>query len=77
MKEYNFAELGYFSERECSAIKDFLQGGTYMNFDITWCNSAGNCILIMKTDYDGDPQEVKNFFLHYALGKIFELKRAV
>lgn len=32
MKEYNFAELGYFSERECSAIKDCLQGSTYYEF---------------------------------------------
>jgi len=46
-----------------------------MNFDIAWCNQDGNCTLIAKTDYDGDPQEIKNFFLHYALGKIFELKR--
>ena len=35
MKEYTFEELGYFAERECQAIKDCLQGYSYMNFDIS------------------------------------------
>lgn len=38
MKEYTFEELGYFAERECEAIKEQLQGYSYMNFDITWSN---------------------------------------
>lgn len=75
MKEYIFEELGYFSERECAAIKDELQGYSYMNFDIAWSNCAGNCTLILRTNYEEEPQEIKNFFLHCALGKIFELKR--
>ena len=41
MKEYTFEELGYFAERECQAIKDCLQGYSYMNFDIAWSNQAG------------------------------------
>ena len=40
MKEYTFEELGYFAERECQAIKDCLQGYSYMNFDIAWSNQA-------------------------------------
>lgn len=43
-KEYTFEELGYFAERECKAIKDSLQGYSYMNFDISWSNWAGNCV---------------------------------
>ena len=75
MKEYTFEELGYFDERECKAIKEELQGKTYMHFDITWNNCAGNCNLIIRTDYEGEPQEIKNFFLNAALGMIFKLKR--
>lgn len=75
MKEYVFTELGYFQERECTAIKEELQGCSYMNFDISWSNYAGNCTLILRTDYEAEEQEIKNFFLHCVLGKIFEIKR--
>lgn len=75
MKEYTFEELGYFSERECEAIKEQLQGYSYMNFDIAWSNCAGNCTLIVRTNYEDSEKEIKNFFLHCALGRIFQLKR--
>lgn len=75
VKEYTFEELGYFAERECKAIKEQLQGYSYMNFDITWSNCAGNCTLIVRTDYEDSEKEIKNFFLHCALGMIFQLKR--
>lgn len=72
MKEYTFKELGYFTERECQAIKECLQGRSYMNFDIVWSNQAGNCILILRTDYDDTAENIKSFFLHCALGQIFQ-----
>lgn len=75
MREYTFEELGYFSERECEAIKEQLQGYSYMNFDIAWSNCAGNCTLIVRTSYEDTEKEIKNFFLHCALGMIFQLKR--
>lgn len=74
MREYTFEELGYFAERDCEAIKECLQGYSFMNFDIAWSNWAGNCTLIVKTDYEAEEKEIKDFFLHCALGKIFELK---
>ena len=67
MKEYVFSELGYFCEGECQAIKEQLQGTTFMNFDICWSSHAGNCTLIVKTDYEAEPEKIKNFFLHCAL----------
>lgn len=76
-KEYTFEELGYFAERECKAIKDSLQGYSYMNFDISWSNWAGNCTLIVATDYEAEEKEIKDFFLHCALGMIFQIKRTV
>ena len=76
-KEYTFEELGYFAERECKAIKDSLQGYSYMNFDISWSNWAGNCTLLVATDYEAEEKEIKDFFLHCALGMIFQIKRTV
>ena len=67
MRKYAFEELGYFTESACKKIKEKMQGKTFMNFDITYSNFAGNCILIICTDYKEDPQEIKNFFLNCAL----------
>ena len=70
MKEYAFPELGYFLESECKAIRKRLQFKTYMNFGIGWNNQAGNCTLIISTDYDVTEEEIKTFFLHYALASL-------
>ena len=67
MKEYYFEELGYFTRSTCEKIKERLQGYSYMNFDISWSDCVGNCILIVKTDYDDTEENIKNFFLHCAL----------
>ena len=74
-KEYVFTELGFFGERECEAIKEAMQGKTYMNFNVKWSNFAGNCTLIICTDYEDTESKIKNFFLHCALGQIFEIHR--
>lgn len=70
MKEYSFSELGFFGEQTLRKIKEKMDGTTYMNFNVRWSNCAGNCNLIVTTDYDAPEQEVKNFFLHCALSKI-------
>lgn len=67
MKEYTFAELGYFTDSQINGIKKAMQGKTFMNFDIASANNAGNRTLIVKTDYEADEQEIKNFFLGVAL----------
>lgn len=48
-----------------------------MNFDISWSNWAGNCTLIVATDYEAEEKEIKDFFLHCALSMIFQIKRTV
>lgn len=63
-KEYIFTELGYFCESECQKIQQAMNGKTYMDFDVTYSNYAGNCTLIIKTDYEESEKEIKNFFLH-------------
>lgn len=70
MKEYTFEELGYFTKSACERIKEKMQGKTFMNFDIAYGNFAGNCTLIIKTDYEAEPQEIKNFFLNCALNQL-------
>lgn len=72
-----FEELGYFLPAECEAIKKELEGYSYMNFKIGWSNYCGNCTLIVRTGYETTQEELKTFFLHCALGKIFALKRQI
>ena len=70
MNEYVFTELGYFTETTCKNIKAALEGTTFMSFKISWSNRAGNCTLIVATDYEDTEQEIKNFFLACALQHI-------
>lgn len=67
MKEYTFSELGYFTASSIAGIKKAMQGKTYMNFDITASNYAGNHTLIIRTDYDASEAEIKAMFLSVAL----------
>lgn len=73
IREYCLTELGYFTENQCMRIREKCEG-TYMHISVSWSNYAGNCTLILTSDYDfGDmsyedsEKEVKGMFLHYAL----------
>lgn len=70
MKEYTFTELGFFTESACKRIAEAMNGTTFMNFVVNYSKCAGNCTLIVKTDYDGTEQEIKNFFISAALNHI-------
>lgn len=70
MKEYIFTELGYFTEKGCENIKNALDGKTYMNFSITWSNCAGNCTLIVRTNYEDTEENIKRLFFHVALSEL-------
>lgn len=67
MKEYVFTELGYFSPDTCKKIKKAMEGKTFMNFKVRYSNQAGNCTLIICTDYEESEEYIKNFFLACAL----------
>lgn len=73
MKQVTFSELGYFTEKQINAIKDELDGVSYMSFNVTYSNYAGNRTLIVSTDYEADEEEIKNMFLHCALSAICRL----
>lgn len=72
-REFTLSELGYFSEKDCEAIRGKCEG-TFMNILVSWSNYAGNCTLIISSDYFPDDvpyetseKEVKRMFLHHAL----------
>lgn len=67
MKEYVFTELGFFSPMTCEKIKKAMEGKTFMNFKVDYSYCAGNCTLIVATDYEDTEENIKNFFLHCAL----------
>jgi hypothetical protein len=81
--EITLQELGYFTVGECEAIKDVCEG-TYMHIEVKWCNYAGNCTLIICSDYQDDDlteeetvQAIKNMFFANALSNIRILKRGL
>ena len=80
MNEIILSELGYFTEKECQAIKDKCEGKSYLKFQISWSNWTGNCTLIVGTHYEFEntykvKEEFKNFFLHCALSALVEQKK--
>lgn len=74
MKEYVFDELGFFAESDCKAIKEEMDGSTYMNFSVNYSNIGGNCTLIISTSYDATPEEMRDLFTACLFCKIRELK---
>ena len=74
MKQVVFNELGYFTESQIEAIKDELDMASYMSFNVSFSNCAGNRTLIVSTDYEAGEEEIKNMFLHCALSSICRLK---
>ncbi len=65
MEIYLGNELGNLSEQDCKAIKSIMDGMSYYRFNVGWSNYAGNCQLIVKTDYpDADEDAVRSMFLH-------------
>lgn len=70
MKEYVFTELGYFTKDTCERIKAAMDGRTFMDFKISWSNCAGNCTLIVATDYNDTEEHIKQFFLFAALSEL-------
>ena len=82
--EHAFTELGYFQKRDCEAIKERLQGKTFLKFDIRWSSYAGNCTLVVQSGIeahaDGSEvtdEELVGMFLHVALGEIGAIMREV
>ena len=74
MKQVVFNELGYFTERQIEAIKDELDMASYMSFNVSSPNCAGNRTLIVSTHYEADEQQIKHMFLRCAVSSIRRLR---
>lgn len=65
MEIYLGNELGNLCESDCKSIKAIMDGETYYKFSVSWSNYAGNCQLIVKTDYPAESEdEVKRMFIY-------------
>ena len=64
MNEIIFTDLGYFTEKTAKKVQELMQNRSFMNFQVSYSNCAGNCILIVRTDYEASEEKIKKFFLN-------------
>lgn len=64
MEIYLGNELGNLCVDDCKSIKTIMDDTTFYKFCVSWSNYAGNCQLIVKTDYPaGSEDEAKRMFI--------------
>ena len=72
MNEIILTDLGYFMEPTAKKIKELMQNRSFMNFQVSYSNYAGNCTLIVRTDYEAREEKIKSFFLHCLITALAE-----
>ena len=74
--EHVFTELGYLRDTDVKAIKERLQGRSYMHFDIRYSSYAGNYTLVVGTSRpDTTEEELAHMFLAVAMTELASLAR--
>lgn len=73
--EISLLELGYFTERDCKKLESILNHKTFMDLIVSHSNYAGNCSLIIKTDYDAPEEDIIRTFMFVALNELARLVR--
>ena len=69
-------DLGYLCESDCEAIKNKLEGRSFYSFMIDWSNNAGNCQLIIGTDYpDAKEEDVKSMFFNVLASEFADMAK--
>lgn len=64
MEIYLGNELGNLCVDDCKSIKTIMDDATFYKFKVSWSNYAGNCQLIVSTDYPaGNEDEAKRMFI--------------
>lgn len=64
MEIYLGNELGNLCVDDCKSIKSIMDDATFYKFKVSWSNYAGNCQMIVKTDYPAESEdEVKRMFV--------------
>ena len=63
---------GYFTEKECQAIKAKMQGKTFFNFEISYSNLGGNCNLIVSSNNENGytRHELKEMFIYACMAEL-------
>ena len=61
---------GYYTENICKALIEELEGGTFQKFHLEYSNCAGNCTLIVSTDYPTTKRGLFNDFVYFALNAL-------
>lgn len=69
---------GYFTENQCKALKEKLEGKTFYKFQISWSNCAGNCTLIVRSGINKSANlvekhtngDLRDMFIHYSLNEL-------
>ena len=70
MKNVKITEVmfdGNLPKEYCENLKERFSGKTYMQFEISYSNYAGNCNLIVRTKYKTSKKELKEFFVFCVL----------
>lgn len=76
MEIYLGNELGNLTAQDCTAIKEMTDGKSYYQFKVSWSNYAGNCQLIVSTDYpNAREDEVRSMFLSVLASVASQTKR--
>ena len=64
MEIYLGNELGNLCVDDCKSIKAIMDDATFYKFKVSWSNYAGNCQLIVSTDYPAESEdEAKRMFI--------------
>lgn len=64
MEIYLGNELGNLCVDDCKSIKTIMDDATFYKFKVSWSNYAGNCQLIVSTDYPAESEdEAKSMFI--------------
>lgn len=62
---------GYFTEKECLKIKEKMQDKTFLHFDISYSNYAGNCKLIVRSqNTNHSKSELKKMFIYCCISEL-------
>lgn len=68
MKE--FMIKGFFTKKQCENLIAKLNNKTFYKWQISYGNFAGNCTLIVRSNYDEEIEELKDSFFHFALSEL-------
>lgn len=72
---------GYFTESQCKAIKEKLEGKTFYKFQISWGNCAGNCTLIVRSAINKESNydipytngDLRDMFISYCISELAKI----